>query len=58
MRPAIAAAVTAVAIVIGGAALAGVRTYGTPGETLNGGITYGACGIEVWGTPGHFCGND
>jgi hypothetical protein len=35
----------------------GVRSYGTPFRTLNGGITYGQCGIEVWGEPGHFCGD-
>lgn len=35
-----------------------VGTYGTPGVTLNGGVTFGDCGIEVWGEPGPFCGND
>lgn len=33
----------------------GVRTYGTPGETENGGFTYGRCGVEIWPSVGHFC---
>lgn len=40
---------------VGIAAALGVREYGTPGVTENGGITYGRCGIELWGIPGHFC---
>jgi hypothetical protein len=40
------------------AALRGVREYGVPGKTQNGGITYGNCGVELWGEPGHFCNND
>lgn len=35
-----------------------VRFYGTPFVTLNGGITYGDCGVEIWGVPGHYCGQD
>lgn len=37
----------------------GMRTYGTPFSTQNGGITYGQCGIEIWGPDGagHFCGD-
>lgn len=46
-----------VAAVVAAAYLLGVREYGTPFETRNGGITYGNCGIEIWGTPGHFCGD-
>ncbi len=38
--------------------LAGLREYGIPGITQNGGITYGRCGIELWGSPGHFCDQD
>lgn len=34
-----------------------LRWYGTPGQTQNGGITYGQCGVEIWGEPGHFCGD-
>lgn len=34
-----------------------VRLYGTPFQTQNGGVTYGECGVEVWGEPGHFCGD-
>lgn len=35
----------------------GLREYGVPFSTQNGGITYGQCGIEIWGQPSHFCGD-
>lgn len=40
------------------AMLLGVREYGVPGQTLNGGVTWGDCGFELWGDPGHFCAVD
>jgi ABC-type uncharacterized transport system permease subunit len=52
----LAALVILVTLTLGTLAyVAGVHTYGTPGQTLNGGITADTCGVEVWGTPGPFC---
>jgi hypothetical protein len=35
-----------------------VGWYGQPGTTLNGGVTVGDCGFELWGQPGPFCVGD
>jgi hypothetical protein len=34
------------------------QTYGTPGQTLNGGVVMShgpSCGLELWGDFGTFC---
>lgn len=48
-------AVVVIAVLVVVAYVVGVRTYGIPGQTLNGGVTLGRCGVEVWGIPGTFC---